>query len=73
MENVKKTSQLVFDPRVARQLCKKNFYIIDDIYATGNTMKAIKHAIEDAGGIIKGEGVIMNIKELNNKLNKWFI
>lgn len=29
MENVKKTSQLVFDPRVARQLCKKNFYIID--------------------------------------------
>ena len=44
----------------------KNFYIVDDIYATGNTMKAIKKAIEDAGGIIKGEGVIMNIKELNN-------
>ena len=44
----------------------KNFYIVDDIYATGNTMKAIKQAIEDAGGIIKGEGVIMNIKELNN-------
>lgn len=44
----------------------KNFYIVDDIYATGNTMKAIKNAIEDAGGIIKGEGVIMNIKELNN-------
>lgn len=44
----------------------KSFYIVDDIYATGNTMKAIKHAIEMAGGIIKGEGVIMNIKELNN-------
>lgn len=44
----------------------KNFYIVDDIYATGNTMKAIKQAIEKAGGIIKGEGVIMNIKELNN-------
>lgn len=44
----------------------KRFYIVDDIYATGNTMKAIKQAIEDAGGIIKGEGVIMNIKELNN-------
>lgn len=29
MENAKKTSQLVFDPRVARQLCKKNFHIID--------------------------------------------
>ena len=47
----------------------KNFYIVDDIYATGNTMKAIKKAIEQAGGIIKGEGVIMNIKELNNDLH----
>lgn len=44
----------------------KRFYIVDDIYATGNTMKAIKQAIEDAGGIIKGQGVIMNIKELND-------
>lgn len=44
----------------------KSFYIVDDIYATGNTMKAIKQAIQSAGGIIKGEGVIMNIKELNN-------
>ena len=44
----------------------KCFYIVDDIYATGNTIKAIKQAIERAGGIIKGEGVIMNIKELNN-------
>ena len=44
----------------------KSFYIVDDIYATGNTMKAIKQAIEKAGGIIKGEGVIMNIKELND-------
>lgn len=47
----------------------KNFYIVDDIYATGNTIKAIKKAIEDVGGIIKGEGVIMNIKELNNDTN----
>ena len=47
----------------------KSFYIIDDIYATGNTMKAIKQAIEVAGGIIKGQGVIMNIKELNNDSN----
>jgi len=44
----------------------KSFYIVDDIYATGNTLKAIKHAIEEDGGIIKGEGVIMNITELNN-------
>lgn len=47
----------------------KSFYIVDDIYATGNTMKAIKQAIEEVGGIIKGEGVIMNIKELNNDLD----
>lgn len=44
----------------------KKFYIIDDIYATGNTMKAIMQAIQEIGGIIKGQGVIMNIKELNN-------
>ena len=45
----------------------KKFYIIDDIYATGNTMKAITQAIQEIGGIIKGQGVIMNIKELNNE------
>ncbi len=44
----------------------KKFYIIDDIYATGNTMKAIIQAIQEVEGIIKGQGVIMNIKELNN-------
>lgn len=47
----------------------KKFYIVDDIYATGNTMKAIKQAIENIGGMVKGEGVIMNIKELNNDTN----
>ena len=44
----------------------KRIYIIDDIYATGNTMKAMKQAIEEVGGIVVGQGVIMNIKELNN-------
>ena len=42
------------------------FYIIDDICATGNTLEAIKHALEDLGGIVVGEGVVMNIVELNN-------
>ena len=42
------------------------FYIIDDIYATGNTLDAIKNALEDLGGIVIGEGVVMNIVELNN-------
>ena len=44
----------------------KRFYIIDDIYATGNTMKAIRKAIEDKGGTVVGEGVLINIKELND-------
>lgn len=44
----------------------KNFYIVDDIYATGNTLKSIKNAIKNSGGNVVGEGVIMNIKELNN-------
>ena len=43
----------------------KNFYIIDDIYATGNTARAIKEAVENLGGNIVGTGVVINIKELN--------
>lgn len=44
----------------------KNFYIIDDIYATGNTARAIKESVESLGGNILGTGVVINIKELNN-------
>ena len=44
----------------------KKFYLLDDIYATGNTLKVIKEAIESLGGIVVGEGVVMNIKELND-------
>lgn len=44
----------------------KNFYIIDDIYATGNTIKNIKENIEALGGNVIGVGVVINIKELNN-------
>lgn len=45
----------------------KKFYILDDIYATGNTLNAIKKEITKLGGNVIGEGVVMNIKELNNK------
>ena len=45
----------------------KKFYILDDIYATGNTMKAIEEGITDLGGSITGLGAILNIKELNNR------
>ena len=47
----------------------KSFYIIDDIYATGNTINSIKEAITSLGGIIRGVGVVLNIKELNNDKN----
>ena len=43
----------------------KNFYILDDIYATGNTLKAIEKAIKKLGGNVIGMGVVLNIKELN--------
>lgn len=47
----------------------KRFYIIDDIYATGNTFKAIKDELINLGGNVVGEGVILNIKELNNNFD----
>ncbi len=57
-------------PKLVKDSYKdKTFYIIDDIYATGNTLKAIKEAITSLGGIIIGEGVVMNIVELNNNNN----
>ena len=45
----------------------KRFYIVDDIYATGNTVNAIINAIEELQGIVIGKGVIMNIVELNRE------
>ena len=54
-------------PKLVNESYKdKKFYIIDDIYATGNTMKSIKNAIEELEGQVIGEGVVMNIVELNN-------
>ena len=51
----------------------KNFYIIDDIYATGNTMEKIKDTIEKLGGKVVGEGVILNIVELTNKKEVFYL
>ena len=57
---------LVIPKLVKDEYKGKNFYIIDDIYATGNTAQAIKKAIEDMEGNVLGIGVILNIVELNN-------
>ena len=45
----------------------KNFYIIDDIFATGNTINSIKEAILSLGGNVIGIGVVLNIVKLNNE------
>ena len=44
----------------------KNFYIIDDIYATGNTVKAIIEALKTLGGNVVGVGCVVNIPALND-------
>lgn len=44
----------------------KKAYIVDDIYATGGTVKAIKDSLTKLGATVVGTGVIMNIIELNN-------
>lgn len=61
--------QLELPKLVNEEYKEKRIYIVDDIYATGNTMKAIKEMVEELGGIVAGEGVIMNIVELNNEKN----
>lgn len=61
--------QLELPKLVNEEYQGKRIYIVDDIYATGNTMKAIKETIEEIGGIVAGEGIIMNIVELNNDKN----
>ena len=43
----------------------KRYYIVDDIYASGNTIKAIKEAIELLGGEVVGYGAIINLVGLN--------
>ena len=54
-------------PKLVNESYKgKKFYIIDDIYATGNTLKAISDNIKKLGGKVVGEAVLINIKELNN-------
>lgn len=60
---------LVLPNLVNDEYKNKKFYIVDDIYATGNTVRAIKKAIEDMGGIVEGIGVVMNIVELNSDEN----
>ena len=60
---------LVLPKLVNEDYADKKYYIVDDLYATGNTAQAIKSAIEGLGGKVEGIGVIINIKELNNDKN----
>lgn len=45
----------------------KNFYIVDDILATGGTLQACKELIKQAKGNFVGAGVYINISNLNNE------
>ena len=44
----------------------KRFYVIDDLYATGNTIKSIINAISNLGGEVLGAGAVVNIPALND-------
>ena len=44
----------------------KRFYIIDDLYATGNTLKSISNAVKSLGGDVVGCGCVVNIPALND-------
>ena len=43
----------------------KKVFIVDDIYATGNTVRSIKNTLEELGAKVIGVGAVINIIELN--------
>lgn len=45
----------------------KNFYVMDDVLATGGTFKACKELINKVNGNYVGAGFYINIKSLNNE------
>lgn len=59
--------QLELPKLVKDTYMNKNFYILDDIYATGNTITGIQKAIEKLEGKVVGKGVVMNIVALNQE------
>lgn len=61
-------------PKLVKEEYKnKRFYIIDDLYATGNTMNVIKKNIELLGGNVVGMGVVINILELNSNKELFYL
>ena len=58
--------QLWLPKLVNNEYSGKRVYLLDDIYATGNTAKAIEEIMKKLGAIVVGTGVIINIIELNN-------
>ena len=54
-------------PKLVNESYKgKRFYIVDDVYATGNTIEGIKNELIKLGATVVGYGAVLNIKELND-------
>lgn len=48
----------------------KKFYVVDDVFATGGTLLAIKELIEKVGGIYLGISVVLDINLMKDNLNQ---
>ncbi|GLB46183.1 adenine phosphoribosyltransferase [Philodulcilactobacillus myokoensis] len=48
---------------------RKHVVIIDDVFATGGTLKTTANLISDLGGTVVGAGVILELTKLNGRKN----
>lgn len=44
-------------------------FLVDDLLATGGTLKAVKELVEEQGGIVVGIITLIELKDLNGKVN----
>ncbi len=44
-------------------------FLVDDLLATGGTLKAVKELVEEQGGIVCGIVTLIELKDLNGKAN----
>lgn len=44
-------------------------FLVDDLLATGGTLKAVKELVEEQGGVVCGIVTLIELKDLNGKAN----